>query len=84
MKNIGSYLQPVSHRLVALLVSRWGSTVVLLGTLALAVSISVYLTSADDHPAPAGVSVTGAVSSVPTQCTPALLVVAPDIACNDR
>jgi hypothetical protein len=84
MRNVGVWLEPVSHWLVAWLVSRWGDATVLLGTLALAVSCSVSLMSAYDHPAPAGVSVPGADISVPTQCTPSLLVVAPDIACNDR
>jgi hypothetical protein len=84
MKNAGIYLQPVSHWLVGWLVSRWGNAVVLLGTLALAASVSVYLTSASNHPAPAGMSVLGAVTSGPTHCTPSLLVVAPDSACDDR
>jgi hypothetical protein len=84
MKRLGVWLQPVSHWLVAWLISQWGSVVVMIGTLALAGSVSLYLTSAADHPAPTGVSGPDAVTSIPTHCTLSLLVVAPDIACDDR
>jgi hypothetical protein len=101
-------IQPLSNWLSSLLVSKWGTAFLLIGTLALAGSASTYLTSIYDHQAPVGRSVPGAVTPVPAQslcttlaagvalpcprmilpvatlCTPALLVIAPDIACNDR
>jgi hypothetical protein len=75
MRTVGIWLELVSRWLVAWLVSRWGSAVVLLGTLALAVSCSVSLTRAYDHAAPAGVRVPGAVTPVPAQATCTTLVV---------
>jgi hypothetical protein len=71
MKCLGSWLQPVSHRLVAWLTSTWGASLVLIGTLALAASATAYLTGASDHQARAGGSVPDTVIDVPAQslCT---------------
>jgi hypothetical protein len=67
MKSLGSWLQPVSHRLVAWLTSKWGASLVLIGTLALAASTAAYLTSASDHQAREGGSVADTVIPVPAQ-----------------
>jgi hypothetical protein len=112
MTRLHIFMRRLSNWLVPVLVTKWGVALVLIGTVALAGSASVYLTSTADHRAPAG-NVPDAVTSVPAQsvctplvlgplvvggalvlpaqcnadvphCTPALLVVAPDIACDDR
>ena len=72
MKCLGIWLQPVNRWLVAWLISKWGSAVVIVGTLALAASSAAYLTSTYDHQAHVGVSVPGGVTSVPAPplCTP--------------
>jgi hypothetical protein len=71
MKALGVWLKTVSHWLVAWLISKWGVALVLIGTLALAVSTSVYLTGTYDHRAQVGVSVPGAIVAIPVQswCT---------------
>jgi hypothetical protein len=75
MNDLGVWLQPVSHWLVARLISRWWAILVMIGTLALAGSAAAYLTSAYDHQPPVGGSVPGAATPVPIQslCTPLVI-----------
>lgn len=67
MKGLGVWLRPVSHWLVAWLISKWGAALVMVGTLALAASAAAYLTSTYDHQAQVGGSVPGAVMPVSAQ-----------------
>jgi hypothetical protein len=71
MKGLGIWMQAISRWLVAWLITKWGVALVLIGTLALAGSASVYLTSTYDQRAQVGGSVPGATQSVPAQslCT---------------
>jgi hypothetical protein len=64
MKGLGIWMQAISHWLVAWLITKWGVALVLVGTLALAGSASVYLTSTYDHRAQVGGSVPSATRSV--------------------
>jgi hypothetical protein len=67
MKSIGVRLQPVSHWLVAWLISTWGTALLLIGTLALAASASAYLASINEHHTQVGGNVPGGLGSVPAQ-----------------
>jgi hypothetical protein len=84
MKNVGMYLQPMSYWLVAWLVSRWGSAVVLLGTLALAASTGGYLTRTGDSRAQVGRSAPHAVPAVPAQSLCTTLIVGGALACTGK
>jgi hypothetical protein len=72
MNQRGVWLQRVSRCLVVWLISTWGFTLVMVGTVALATSGAAYLASADEQ---AGRSVPNAATPVPTQslCTPLLI-----------
>jgi hypothetical protein len=71
MKDLGRWLQSMSPWLVGWLTSKWGATLVQIGTLALAVIAATYLTRTYEHQAHGGGSVSGAISPVPVQswCT---------------
>ncbi|MGH2387839.1 MAG: hypothetical protein ACRDIE_06500 [Chloroflexota bacterium] len=84
MKGIRILMQPVGHYLISVLISKWGLPLLLLGMMILAGSTAVYLTLSNNPPAPIGGRRPAAATFVTTQCTASLLVVAPDIACNDR
>lgn len=73
MTQLRSVVRVVGYRLVCLLVSRWGSALLVVAILALAWCSAVALGGAPDQRARSTSS-----------CERALLVLAPDIACSDR
>jgi hypothetical protein len=76
MKKLGVWLQPVSHWLVVWLISTWGSTVVLLATLALAASTASYLGDTVDAQAQSGATGSRTLPALAAQCARSVPVVA--------
>jgi hypothetical protein len=83
MKGIEVRLQPVSHWLVAWLISIWGTVLLLIGTLALATSASVYLTRTYDHQAQERGRAPGAVTPISVQSVCTSLAAGVALPCTD-
>jgi hypothetical protein len=74
MTSLGVWLLPVGRWLVAWLTSKWGASLVLIGTLALAASAAAYLSSAHEHQARVPGSVLGTLTPSPAQPSCNILV----------
>jgi hypothetical protein len=75
MNSLYVWMQPVGGQVVSWLVSRWGATLLLLGTLALAGSTGIYLASSQSQPSSAGAHAIVVVVSGSAHCVTSLLVV---------
>jgi len=82
MNNLGVWRQFATYRLVAWLISTWGSALVLIGTVALAASGAAALTGSYEHPALAGRSIPPSGTFIPTQPVCAIRVGGHAITCT--